>query len=66
MFGSGLIIAAYFTILYLDITIGAIVHVIAISISLPYFIKSKTWDVVVMFSFLASLGVSRLITSGVF
>ena len=61
--GSGLIIAAYFITLHLDVVTGVIIHLTAMSISVPYFIKSKAWDVVIMMSFLMTIGTGRLITS---
>ena len=41
--GSGLVIAAYFITLHLDVVTGVIVHLTAMSISIPYFIKSKAY-----------------------
>ncbi len=61
--GSGLVIAAYFITLNLDVVAGVIIHLTAMSISVPYFIKSKAWDVVIMMSFLMTIGAGRLITS---
>ena len=61
--GSGLVIAAYFITLHLDVVTGVTVHLTAMSISVPYFIKSKAWDVVIMMSFLMTIGTGRLITS---
>ena len=63
--GSGLVIAAYFITLHLDVVTGVIVHLAAISISMPYFVKSKAWDVVIMFSFIMTIGIGRLFASGV-
>jgi len=63
--GSGLVIAAYFITLHLDVVTGVVVHLTAISISMPYFVKSKAWDVVVMFSFIMTIGVGRLFTPGI-
>ena len=60
--GSGLVISAYFVTLHVDIVTGVIVHLIAMSISVPYFIKSKAWDVVIMMAFLMTIGASRLLT----
>ena len=60
--GSGLVIAAYFITLHLDVVTGVIIHLTAMSISIPYFIKSKAWDVVIMMSFLMTIGTGRLIT----
>lgn len=61
--GSGLVIAAYFITLNLDVVAGVIIHLTAMSISVPYFIKSKAWDVVIMMSFLMTIGAGRLITA---
>ncbi len=61
--GSGLIIAAYFITLHLDVVTGVLVHLTAMSISIPYFINSKAWDVVIMMSFLMTIGTGRLITA---
>ena len=63
--GSGLVIAAYFITLHLDVVTGVIVHLTAMSISVPYFIKSKAWDVVIMMSFLMTIGTGSLITSAI-
>ena len=63
--GSGLVIAAYFITLHLDVVTGVVVHLTAISISMPYFVKSKAWDVVIMFSFIMTIGIARLFAPGV-
>ena len=63
--GSGLVIAAYFITLHLDVVIGVVLHLTAISISMPYFVKSKAWDVVIMFSFIMTIGIGRLLSPGV-
>ena len=63
--GSGLVIAAYFITLHLDVVTGVVVHLTAISISMPYFVKSKAWDVVIMFSFIMTIGIGRLLAPGV-
>ena len=63
--GSGLIIAAYFITLHLDVVTGAVVRMTAVSISVPYFTRSKAWDVVITMSFLVAIGAGRLITSAI-
>ena len=63
--GSGLVISAYFITLHLDVITGVIVHLVAMSISVPYFIKSKAWDVVVMMAFLITIGAGRLVTAAI-
>tara|TARA_B100000900_G_C20462784_1_gene668009 strand:- start:111 stop:317 length:207 start_codon:yes stop_codon:yes gene_type:complete len=61
--GSALVIAAYFITLHLDVVTGVVIHLTAMSISVPYFIKSKAWDVVIMMSFLMTIGAGRLMTA---
>ena len=63
--GSALVIAAYFVTLYLDVVIGVAIHLTAMIISVPYFIKSKAWDVVIMMIFLMTIGTGRLITAAI-
>ena len=63
--GSGLIIAAYFITLNLDVETGVAVHLTAMIISVPYFIKSKAWDVVIMMTFLMTIGTGRLVTAAI-
>ena len=60
--GSGLVIAAYFITLHLDVVTGVVVHLTAMTISVPHFIKSKAWDVVIMMTFLMTIGAVRLVT----
>ena len=63
--GSGLIIAAYFITLNFDVVTGVAVHLTAMVISVPYFIKSKAWDVVIMMTFLMTIGTGRLVTAAI-
>ena len=60
---SGLVIAAYFITLHFDVVTGVIVHLTVMTISVPYFVKSKAWDVVMMMMFLMTIGTGRLITA---
>ena len=43
--GSVLIICAYFVILHVSTFYGAIIHVIADVICIPFYIHNKQWDV---------------------
>ena len=63
--GSGLIIAAYFITLHLDVVTGAAIQLTAMMISVPYFIKAKAWDVVIMMAFLMTIGAGRLVTAAI-
>ena len=59
--GSVLVITAYFTILHINTTLGVAIQMVGDSISIPYFIKTKSWDVVIMIAFLLMISVSHLI-----
>ena len=59
--GSALVIIAYFTVLHVNVVVGVITHFIADLISVPYFIRTKSWDVVIMLMFLLTISVSKLL-----
>ncbi len=59
--GSILVITAYFVILHVDATIGVIINLVAETISMPFFLKTKSWDVVFMLSFMITIGLSKLV-----
>jgi len=60
--GSFLVITAYFIVLHVSTFYGAIIHFIADAISVPYFVRTKSWDVVIMLIFLLAISTSKLIT----
>ncbi len=59
--GSGLVIIAYFIVLHVDVMLGVATHFIADLISIPYFVRTKSWDVVVMLTFLLVISLSKLL-----
>lgn len=59
--GSTLVVVAYFFILHVNMTLGVMMSVVGDAVSLPYFIKTKSWDVVIMISFLTSISLSKLL-----
>ena len=59
--GSFLIVTAYFIVLHVSATIGAAMHLLANVISIPFFIRTKAHDVVLMLSFLIIISLSKLI-----
>jgi hypothetical protein len=61
VFGSGLVIIAYFTILHINTTFGVALQLVGDSISIPYFVRTKSWDVVIMITFLLVISVSHLL-----
>ena len=59
--GSFLIVTAYFVVLHVSATLGALMHLIANVISLPFFIRTKAHDVVIMSTFLMVISLSKLL-----
>jgi len=60
--GSALVITAYFIVLHVSVTIGVLLHFVADLISVPYFVRTKSWDVVIMLAFLLAISLSKLWT----
>lgn len=60
--GSIGVIVAYFVILHINVLAGVFINLVADLISIPYFIRTKSWDVVVMLSFLLAISISKLIS----
>ena len=59
--GSFLIVTAYYVVLHISATIGAFMYLIANAISMPFFIRTKGYDVVIMLSFLMVISLSKLL-----
>ena len=62
--GSFLIVTAYFIVLHVSATLGAAMHLIANIISIPFFIRTKAHDVVIMLTFLIIISLTKLTTIG--
>ena len=58
--GSFLVVTAYFVVLHVNVIMGVIVHFIADMISIPFFVRTKSWDVVIMLSFLLIISSTKL------
>ena len=59
--GSILVITAYFVVLHINVTLGVALHFVADMISVPYFVKTKSWDVVIMLMFLLAISFSKIL-----
>jgi hypothetical protein len=59
--GSALVIVAYFIVLHVNVLVGVGAHFVADLISIPYFIRTKSWDVVIMLAFLLFISLSKLL-----
>ena len=60
--GSILVITAYFIILHVNVVAGVVINLIADLISIPFFVKTKAWDVVIMLGFLLAISTSKLLS----
>ena len=59
--GSFLVVTAYFIILHVNVSLGVIMQFVADFISVPFFIRTKSWDVVIMLTFLLIISSTKLI-----
>jgi hypothetical protein len=59
--GSIGVIAAYFIIIHVNLYWGVFLNLFADLISVPYFIKTKSWDVVIMTTFLLIISTTKLL-----
>jgi len=58
--GSIGVVLGYITLTHVDMYLGVIIHFLSDVISVPYFIRTKSWDVVIMIAFLTTASVSKL------
>jgi hypothetical protein len=59
--GSGAVILGYFIVLHVSTTIGVVFHIIGDGLAVPYFIRTKSWDVVIMIAFLEVISFSKVV-----
>lgn len=60
--GSFLVIAGYFIVLHIDMVGGLLTHITACMISFPYFVRTRSWDVVLRLSFIIGISASKLLS----
>ncbi|AOV59990.1 hypothetical protein P29A0810_054 [Synechococcus phage S-CAM8] len=59
--GSVFGITAYFIILHVNVSLGVIMQFVGDAISVPFFIRTKSWDVVIMLTFLLIISSTKLL-----
>ncbi len=59
---SILVVTAYWITMYHDTITGARIYMVANALALPYMIKAKCWDVVILLSFLIIVGLPKVLT----
>ena len=57
--GSVLVVTAYFIIVHVNVVIGTMLHAVACLMSIPFFIRTRAWDVVTMLSFMTCVSFSK-------
>jgi len=57
--GSFLVVTAYFIVVHVNVTVGTMIHALACLMSIPFFIRTKAWDVVIMLSFMTCISFSK-------
>ena len=59
--GSIAVILGYFIVLHVSTTIGVVFHIVGDGLAVPYFIRTKSWDVVIMIGFLEVISFSKVV-----
>lgn len=60
---SVLVVTAYYITMYHDTVTGAKIYMVANSLALPYMIRNKCWDIVLLLSFLIIVGLPKVLTA---
>ena len=58
--GSLLVVFAYLVIVHIDVTVGVGLSLTGDLLALPFFIRTRAWDVVAMIGFLSLVSISKL------
>ena len=58
--GSITVVLGYFVTLHVNVTIGAVMMTSGDLLAIPFFVRTKSWDVVVMVSFLSIVTASKV------
>ena len=58
--GSVLVVVSYVALIYIDTVLGVRLQLLGDGLAIPYFIRIKAWDVVVMVGVLSFVSISKL------
>ena len=58
--GSLLVVLSYVMLVHIDTIIGVRLQLLGDGLAIPYFIRTKAWDVVAMIGVLSFVSVSKL------
>ena len=58
--GSVGVVLGYITLTHYNMYLGVLIHFLSDVISVPYFIRTKSWDIVIMIGILTTASISKL------
>ena len=58
--GSVLVVIGYFTLLHIHTQVGVWMHLTGDVVSLPFFLRTKCYDIIVLVVLLSSTSISKL------
>lgn len=59
---SILVVTAYWITMYHDTVTGARIYMVANGLAIPYMVRNKCWDVVILLTFLILVGLPKALT----
>lgn len=59
--GSVTVVVGYFVVLHVSPVVGALMMTAGDLLAIPFFIRTKSWDVVAMVSFMTAVTVSKVL-----
>ena len=61
--GSVLVVVSYIALVHIDTVLGVRLQLLGDGLAIPYFIRIKAWDVVVMVGVLSFVSISKLFSA---
>ena len=61
--GSVLVVVSYVALVHIDTVLGVRLQLLGDGLAIPYFIRIKAWDVVVMVGVLSFVSISKLFSA---
>ncbi len=59
--GSVTVVVGYFVVLHINTVAGALMMTLGDILAIPFFIRTKSWDVVIMVTFMTVVTASRVL-----
>ncbi len=59
--GSLLVVLSYFMLVHIDTIIGVRLQLLGDGLAVPYFVRTRAWDVVAMIGVLSFVSISKLL-----